>query len=97
MNYQKLQKLKCLFVCAYPATLDVVVFLLQALLDTGFVFVCDENKTPSFFRFGINGKFNGFNLKEKDGGVKFKLPNGLLKTIKHVSSRIIFNRKSVLI
>ena len=30
----------------YPATLDVVVFLLQTLLDAGFFFVCDENETP---------------------------------------------------
>lgn len=68
MNFQKLLKLKCMFVCTYPAALDVVVFLLQALLDTGLIFVRDENKTPPFFGFGINGKFNGFNLEGKEGG-----------------------------
>lgn len=34
--------------CNYPATLDVVVFLLQTLLDTGLIFVCDEDETPPF-------------------------------------------------
>ena len=49
-------------VCTYPATLDVVVFLLQTFLDACFLFVCDENETPPFLGFGVNGKFNGFDL-----------------------------------
>lgn len=55
-----------MLVCTYPATLDVVVFLLQALLDAGFFFVCDENETPPFLRFGVDGKLDSFDLKSRD-------------------------------
>lgn len=55
--------------CTYPATLDVVVFLLQALLNAGFFFVCDENETPPFLRFGVDGKLDSFNLKSRGDDV----------------------------
>ena len=47
----------------YPAALDGVVFLLQTLLDTDFLFVRDEDEAPPFLRFGVDGKLNGFNLE----------------------------------
>lgn len=57
--------------CNYPAALDVVVFLLQTLLDAGFIFVCDEDEAPPFLWLGVNGKLNCFNLKGEEGGDDF--------------------------
>lgn len=53
-------------VCTYSAALDGVVFLLQTLLDAGFIFVRDEDETPPFLRFGIDGKLNGFDLEGEE-------------------------------